>query len=105
MLLMFSVLLLFGQKIYQQAPPIPEDIVTENGQSIYSGADIRRGQNVWQALGGMQQGSVWGHGGYLAPDWSADWLHREAEALLAVLEESGTPAAEPPRISRRLNSL
>jgi nitric oxide reductase subunit B len=24
---------------------------------------------------------VWGHGSYVAPDWSADWLHREALAL------------------------
>ena len=27
-------------------------------------------------------GSVWGHGAYVAPDWSADWLHREAVWLL-----------------------
>src|SRR5690606_26731936 len=30
----------------------------------------------------MQLGSIWGHGGYVAPDWSADWLHREAVQLL-----------------------
>src|SRR3954464_13503611 len=29
---------------------------------------------------GMQLGSIWGHGGYVAPDWSADWLYREAVA-------------------------
>ncbi len=40
------------------------------------------GQNVWQALGGMQVGSVWGHGSYVAPDWTADWLHREAVFIL-----------------------
>ncbi len=94
MLLMFSVLLIFGQQIYQQAPPIPETIVTQNQQVIFTGDDIRRGQNVWQALGGMQQGSIWGHGGYLAPDWSADWLHREAEALMAVLERTSQRSAE-----------
>ena len=32
----------------------------------------------------MQRGSIWGHGSYLAPDWSADWLHREALALLDI---------------------
>src|SRR5690606_5883514 len=37
---------------------------------------------VWQSMGGMQVGSIWGHGSYVAPDWSADWLHREAVALL-----------------------
>lgn len=94
MLVMFSILLLFGQKIYQQAPPIPEQVVSSQGRTVYSGADIRQGQNVWQALGGMQQGSIWGHGGYLAPDWSADWLRREAEALLSLrLARAGNPAS------------
>ena len=54
---------------------------TTSGQIIYTGEDIQRGQSVWQSTGGMQQGSIWGHGGYVAPDWSADWLHREAMAL------------------------
>jgi nitric oxide reductase subunit B len=40
------------------------------------------GQNVWQTLGGMELGSVWGHGSYVAPDWTADWLHREAAFIL-----------------------
>ena len=83
MAIMFSVLLYFGREIYLQAPPIPTAIATQDGDLVFSEDDILRGQNVWQALGGMQQGSIWGHGGYLAPDWSADWLRREAEALLA----------------------
>ncbi|MCR9258204.1 MAG: nitric-oxide reductase large subunit [Pseudomonadaceae bacterium] len=82
MLVMFSVLLFFGQKIYQQAPPIPATVVVEDAGVLFTKSDIDRGQNVWQALGGMQQGSIWGHGSYLAPDWSADWLHREALALI-----------------------
>src|SRR6185369_8603552 len=43
-----------------------------------SSGEIAAGQNVWQSLGGMELGSVWGHGSYVAPDWTADWLHREA---------------------------
>ena len=38
--------------------------------------------SVWQSLGGQQIGSVWGHGAYLAPDWTADYLHREASFIL-----------------------
>lgn len=82
MLVMFSTLLYFGNQIYHQAPPIPQQVVSESGETLFTQADINHGQNVWQSTGGMQQGSIWGHGGYLAPDWSADWLHREAEALL-----------------------
>ena len=33
-------------------------------------------------MGGMEVGSVWGHGSYVAPDWTADWLHREAVFIL-----------------------
>src|SRR5690606_18677697 len=33
-------------------------------------------------MGGMQLGSIWGHGAYVAPDWSADWLHREGLGVL-----------------------
>lgn len=83
MLVMFGILLLLGSQIYQQAPPIPEQVTSASGEVLYTRDDIETGQNVWQSIGGMEQGSIWGHGSYLAPDWSADWLHREAEALLA----------------------
>lgn len=83
-LISFAVLLFFGQEIYQQAPPMPEQVVSSTGDIVYSLQDIQRGQNVWQSLGGMQKGTIWGHGSYLAPDWSADWLHREAVAILQL---------------------
>jgi len=93
MVVMFAILLYFGREIYQAAPPIPESVRAESGETIYTRADVERGQQVWQAMGGMQQGSIWGHGGYLAPDWSADWLHREALAYLDIIarEQEGAP--------------
>ena len=78
----FAVLLWMGAAIHQNAPPMPERVVAESGQVIYTRADIEKGRTVWQSMGGMQLGSIWGHGGYVAPDWSADWLHREAMAVL-----------------------
>ncbi|VVM25264.1 Nitric-oxide reductase (EC, quinol-dependent [uncultured Gammaproteobacteria bacterium] len=74
---------------FQQAPPIPNAVQIVNGNVIYSKQDIEDGQNIWQTIGGMQQGSIWGHGSYLAPDWSADWLHREALSLLDIIKSSG----------------
>lgn len=85
MVFMFSILLLLGAQIYQQAPPMPEAVKSASGEALYTLDDIQTGQNVWQSIGGMEQGSIWGHGSYLAPDWSADWLHREAETLLTLL--------------------
>lgn len=82
LVLSFSALLWSGSKIFQNAPPVPDQVVTESGAVIFKRSDIERGRQVWQSMGGMQLGSIWGHGAYVAPDWSADWLHREAVALL-----------------------
>ncbi len=80
----FGVLLYYGYEIYQVAPPIPEKVVDENGNQIFSGEDIKDGQNVWQSIGGQEVGSIWGHGAYVAPDWTADYLHREALYILNI---------------------
>lgn len=79
----FLVLGYYGREIYRQAPPVPQQVVTSGGQVVFTGADIRDGQNVWQSIGGQELGSVWGHGAYIAPDWSADYLHREAVWLFS----------------------
>lgn len=79
--LSFSVLGWVGTEIYQAAPPIPKQVVSTTGEVVFSEGQVMHGQQAWQAAGGQQVGSVWGHGSYLAPDWSADWLHREALAL------------------------
>ncbi len=80
--LSFGMLLYFGGEIYQMAPPIPERVVTSAGDLVFTGDDIRAGQDVWRSIGGQELGSIWGHGAYTAPDWTADWLHREATWLL-----------------------
>ena len=76
------VLSYFGLEIYRTAPPVPKRVVTTDGTVLFTGQDIKDGQNVWQSIGGQQVGSIWGHGAYVAPDWSADWLHRESLWLL-----------------------
>lgn len=79
----FIALIWVGTEIYQTQPPIPDKvIVKETNEILYNKSDIQIGQNVWESIGGMEVGSIWGHGSYVAPDWSADWIHREAEYLL-----------------------
>lgn len=78
----FLILGWVGTRIYQEKPPIPKQVVSTDGRTLVTGADISAGQNVWQSLGGMEVGSVWGHGSYVAPDWTADWLHRESVFIL-----------------------
>lgn len=78
----FAILGWVGTEIFRQAPPIPREVVTTDGQLLIAAEEISNGQNVWQAMGGMESGSIWGHGSYVAPDWSADYLHREAVFIL-----------------------
>ena len=73
----FTLLGYFGKEVYNERPPIPAEFVDESGKTIYTEADILAGQSAWQSIGGMSVGTVWGHGAYQAPDWTADWIHRE----------------------------
>ena len=77
----FVVLGTVGRKMISQAPPIP-DVYSADGQLLFTGSTITDGQGVWQSIGGQEIGTIWGHGAYVAPDWSADWLHRESNILL-----------------------
>ncbi|REK16531.1 MAG: nitric-oxide reductase large subunit [Planctomycetota bacterium] len=78
----FVVLSWIGTRIYDEAPPVADRVVTTGGTVVIADGEIQAGQNVWQSLGGMEVGSIWGHGSYVAPDWTADWLHREAVFIL-----------------------
>jgi len=78
----FAALLYFGSEIYQKAPPLPTQVLSQDGTVLINGQDIKDGQNVWQSIGGQEVGSIWGHGAYTAPDWTADYIHREALFIL-----------------------
>jgi nitric oxide reductase subunit B len=82
LLVSFGVLGWVGSRIYQLAPPIPDRVVTSDGRVVFDVGDVSAGQDVWRSFGGMEMGSIWGHGAYVAPDWSADWLHRELVTVL-----------------------
>jgi nitric oxide reductase subunit B len=102
MIVSFSILLYFGREIYIAAPPIPEVVRTTGGETLYTREQYDEGRQVWQRLGGMQIGSIWGHGSYVAPDWSADWLHRESVALLDLWarRDSGKAYADLDAVSQ-----
>jgi len=88
----FAVLGWMGREIYLSAPPIA-DVKSLEGTFVYSADEVQRGQQAWLAAGGQQLGTVWGHGSYVAPDWSADWLHREAVALRELIAQRSYRAA------------
>ncbi len=71
----FSILLYVAVKSYQDAPPIPEKIVDAQGNTLFTAADIKAGQEVFLQYGLMEHGTLLGHGAYLGPDYTAEYLH------------------------------
>lgn len=76
LVLAFGVLIFGGYLIKKEKPPIPEVVKTETGEVVFTGKDVIDGQKYYFSRGGQHIGTIWGHGSYLAPDWSADYLHR-----------------------------
>ena len=101
----FTILGIAGYKGIQSAPPIPEKVVTTDGEVLFTGEEIRNGQNVWQSLGGQEIGSIWGHGAYVAPDWTADYLHRELELILTMRGYEAASADEQAVLRARLQTM
>jgi nitric oxide reductase subunit B len=91
--LSFAVLGWVGTEIYRHKPPIPAIVRDDTGALVFPEGDIMAGQDVWRSLGGMEVGSVWGHGAYVAPDWTADWLHRELVYVLDTWAKQENAAA------------
>jgi len=54
-------------EVYRQAPPFPEAYVSADGKTVISKDDVLAGQSAWQSTGGMELGSILGHGAYQAP--------------------------------------
>ncbi len=98
------VVLLFGfvgliwlsVRAYRDAPPIPDRVVTRAGETLFGKEDILSGQGVFLKHGLMENGTVWGHGAYLGPDFSAAYLHALVEESRGIPGKSSTgltPAA------------
>ncbi len=85
MVLGFAGLLTITSLAYRNAPPIPAQVVDAHGTRLFSGDDISDGQTVFLKYGLMDNGSIWGHGAYLGPDYSAAALHRIGEDTAAAI--------------------
>ncbi|KTD20810.1 nitric oxide reductase subunit B [Legionella lansingensis] len=83
----FSILLLLTTKVYQDAPPIPEKVMNPQGNVLFGKKNIMAGQAVFLKYGLMDNGSVWGHGAYLGPDFSANYLHNLTQTMDKTISE------------------
>ena len=81
----FSVLIGMTVSAYQYAPPIPDEVIGADGATIFTGDDILAGQATFLKYGLMENGTIWGHGAYLGPDFSAEYLHTLGLEAFVVL--------------------
>jgi nitric oxide reductase subunit B len=75
MLAGFTVLIFIAVLAYRDAPPIPDRVLSTSGETLFTGQDITSGQEVFLKYGLMENGTIWGHGAYLGPDFAASYLH------------------------------
>ena len=85
----FFVMGLLAFRTYTDSMPMPERVVDAGGEVVFTGEDITSGQQIFLRRGLQQYGSIVGHGGYLGPDYTADYLRRSATEILESLESSG----------------
>jgi nitric oxide reductase subunit B len=82
-----AILGFLGYRAYDADPPIAEQVVSPSGEVVYTGADVTAGQKLFLRNGLMEYGSIFGHGAYLGPDFTADYLHRAGQ--IATREYGG----------------
>ena len=80
LILEFAVLLWVttGSYYRKSKPPVPERVLDKSGLVVFMGTDIQKGQQVFLKKGIMNNGTIWGHGAYMGPDFSAQYLHNLA---------------------------
>lgn len=90
----FAILGYLAYRIYGAQPPIPREVTSSEGQRLFTAADIVRGQHIFQKYGLMQYGTIFGHGAYLGPDFTAQYLHQAALKMQQFYKDRGLSEAE-----------
>ena len=85
----FLVMGILAYRTYSASMPMPDRVVSESGQLLFTGDDITRGQELYQARGLMEYGSVLGHGAYLGPDYTAEYLRMATDDVGDQLRAQG----------------
>ena len=105
LILGFGVLGYLAIRMYHEQPPIPGRVVDEQGQTVFTHQDIMTGQHVFQKYGLMQHGTIFGHGAYLGPDFTAQYLHRAVNEMAAFYASGNEPeAVVRDRVKRELKA-
>jgi nitric oxide reductase subunit B len=86
----FFVMGILAYRTYAASMPQPEKVVSGTGDTVFTTEDITAGQVLFNRRGLMQYGSIVGHGAYLGPDYTADYLRRSADFVEEELRRQGS---------------
>ena len=99
----FTILGVLAYSISHKHPPIPDRVVDEKGALLFTGDQIMDGQHLFQKYGLMQFGTIFGHGAYLGPDFTASYLHEETQSMQALYAQGLPTTTEvQARVEREL---
>lgn len=85
----FTVMGILAARTYTDSMPQPRAVVSTAGQTVYTGEEVTAGQQIFLRRGLQQYGSVMGHGAYLGPDYTAEYLRMSSEHVLEQLRGQG----------------
>ena len=85
----FFVMGFLAYRTYTDSMPLPQQVVADSGEEIFTDADVTAGQEIFLARGLQQYGSIVGHGAYLGPDYTAEYLRLASEHVKAELADNG----------------
>ncbi|TKX42681.1 nitric-oxide reductase large subunit [Halorubrum sp. ARQ200] len=66
---------------YQEAPPIPDEVVGPDGETVVTAAEVQDGKAAFQQYGLMNHGSILGNGAYYGEDYTAETLELKTEYM------------------------
>ena len=86
----FFVMGMLAARTYTDSMPLPDRVVGQDGQTVYTADEVTAGQQIFLRRGLQQYGSIVGHGGYLGPDYTAEYLRLSADDIKQSLTDAGT---------------
>lgn len=87
----FLVMGVLAYRTYSDSMPLPQRAVSSAGEVVFTEAEVSEGQQIFLRRGLQQYGSIVGHGGYLGPDYTAEYLRLSSEHVRESLESQGVP--------------
>jgi nitric oxide reductase subunit B len=100
----FTVLGVLAYLVYRDQPPLPTQVIASE-KILFTSDDVLGGMHVFQRYGLMEYGSVYGHGAYLGPDFTAEYLHKTAELLVSRYQQDPRgPQSARERVAAELHA-